>query len=218
MTNHSFSTVGGGSGTEPGRGRPLRVAAAVACSLALGAMGEAGAQSSPSPQLPRSTPSAPSSAPPAAGDGLGAPRPATAGDIEAASRNRWLLQTSVYTRHFHPDPQHVNHQRMVNLEYQRDDDWLGGVAFFRNSFGQPSQYLYLGKLWRPFSEQAVHVKLTGGLLHGYKDEFRDKIPFNKSGVAPALLPSIGYSTRRFTSELILFGTNGMMFTLGVYLN
>ena len=189
MTNHSFSMAGGGSGSGEGRRGPLYVAAALACSLALVAVGDAGAQSAQ-----------------------------VAGDIEAAARNRWLLQTSIYTRHFHPDVQHVNHQRLVNLEYQRADDWLAGAAFFRNSFGQPSEYLYLGKLWRPFSEQAVHVKLTGGLLHGYRGEFRDKIPFNKSGVAPVLLPSIGYSTRRFTSEFILFGTNGLMFTLGVYLN
>lgn len=215
--------AGGGKGSGEGRGGPLHVAAAVACSLALGVVTDAGAQSAPVAQspgatrLPGGTPPT-SSPPPAAGDSAGAPRPAADGDIEAAVRNRWLVQTSLYTKHFHPDVQHVNHQRLVNLEYQRADNWLAGVAFFRNSFGQPSEYLYLGKLWRPFSAQAVHVKLTGGLLHGYKGEFRDKIPFNKSGIAPALLPSIGYSTRRFTSEFILFGTNGMMFTLGMYLN
>jgi hypothetical protein len=192
MANHFCSKMRSGSGADQGRRCPRGAAAALACSLALVAAGGAVAQS--------------------------APRPATAGDVDAAAGSRWLVQTSVYTKHFHPSPQHVNHQRMVNVEYQRADDWLGGVAVFNNSFGQPSQYLYLGRQWRPFSAQAVHLKLTGGLLHGYKGEFRDKIPFNQSGVAPVLLPSIGYSTRRFTSELILFGTNGMLFTLGVYLN
>jgi hypothetical protein len=139
----------------------------------------------------------------------------TTGGSEASGR--WLLQTSLYTSHFSPDPQHVNQQNLINLEYWRSDRWLGGVAFFRNSFGQPSQYVYVGKTWRPFgSLPDVHLKLTGGLLHGYKDQFRDKIPFNSAGVAPAILPSIGYSTKRFNTELVLFGTAGLMWTGGVF--
>lgn len=150
--------------------------------------------------------------------------PATAASGNAASgfdlsRHRFLFQTSVFGRHFSPSPDHTNHFRLINLEAQRDDSWVYGFAFFRNSFNQPSQYLYFGKRWTPFaSYPQVNVKLTGGILHGYKGEYRDKIPFNGNGIAPALLPSIGWSNRRFASDFILFGTAGLMITAGIYLD
>ena len=134
-------------------------------------------------------------------------------------KTRVLLQTSLYGRHWHPQPDHNNNFRLINIEAQRPDNWLYGFAYFHNSFDQASQYLYFGKQWRQFtSYPLVHLKLTGGLLHGYRGEYRDKIRFNGSGVAPALLPSIGLSGKRFESEVILFGTAGFMWTVGVYLN
>jgi hypothetical protein len=140
-------------------------------------------------------------------------------DPDAIPPNRWHLQTSLLTHHFHFDAQHNDNQGLVNLEYWRADNWLAGAAWFKNSFHQPTQYVYIGKQWRPFDSQpSVYLKLTGGLLHGYKDEFRDKIPLNHSGVAPVLIPAIGYSTRRFSTELILFGTAGIMWNVGVFLN
>ena len=94
--------------------------------------------------------------------------------------------------------------------------WLAGAGFFRNSFGQPTEYYYGGWLTRPFSgAQPFYVKLTAGALHGYKGAYQNKIPFNGSGTAPAILPAMGYCYSRFCSELILFGTSGVMLTLGV---
>jgi hypothetical protein len=134
----------------------------------------------------------------------------------AEEGSRWLLQTSLYTHHFSYNPQHNDHQRLINLEYQRPDRWVFGFASFQSSFDQPSQYAYLGMLWRPFeSEPLVHVKLTGGLIHGYKDEYQDKIPLNGAGIAPAIVPSIGLSGKHVSGEVVLFGTAGVMATLGV---
>jgi hypothetical protein len=130
---------------------------------------------------------------------------------------RWYFQTSLYTIHFSPDPRHDNTQKLLNLEYHRDDRWLAGGAVFDNSFGQFSQYLYVGKTWTPFERYPnVYVKLTGGLVHGYKGEFRDKIPLNRFEIAPAALPAIGVRGKRFGAEAVLFGTAGLMFTAGVY--
>lgn len=130
---------------------------------------------------------------------------------------RFYAQTSLYTKHFNPDPRHNQVQFLLDIEYHRPDNWLVGFSGFRNSFRQPSQYLFVGKQWRPFDNYPlVHVKLTGGILHGYKGEFRDKIPFNGSGFAPVLLPSIGLSGKRFGGELIIFGANGLMVTAGFF--
>lgn len=130
---------------------------------------------------------------------------------------RWLFQTSTYTKHFKPDPRHTNHQRALDFEYWAPDQWVYGVAFLRNSFDQPTQYLYAGRLWRPFvADQNIYLKLTGGVLHGYKGEFRDKIPFNRFGYAPGLIPSIGYSWRRVTGEVMLLGGAALMVSVGVF--
>jgi len=133
---------------------------------------------------------------------------------------RWLFQTSVYTRHYRFDPRHNNHQHLLNLERWGAAGNGLGVAFFDNSFGQPSQYVYGGKFWRPFDSSVplLHVKLTAGLISGYKGEYQDKIPYNRNGIAPAIIPSVGLSGRRFTGEVVLLWNAGAMVTFGVYLN
>lgn len=137
--------------------------------------------------------------------------------------DRFYVQTSIYTLHYNPTPEHVNQQNLLNFEwrfnsYAAGGQWLAGLALFANSFGQSSQYLYGGWLVRPFEGlQPLYFKITAGALHGYKGEYQNKIPFNSSGVAPAILPSIGYCYSRVCSELVLFGNSGLMVTLGVTL-
>ena len=141
------------------------------------------------------------------------PSPAAA----TAKIERFYVQTSLYTKHFHYDARHNDRQAAIIVEWHQVDDTLWGASWFRNSFGQPSQYVYYGKLWRPIdSFPLLHLKLTGGILHGYKGEFRDKIPFNRSGIAPVLLPSIGLSGKQFGVDAILFGTNGVMLSAGFF--
>lgn len=130
--------------------------------------------------------------------------------------DRFYLETSVHTWHFNEDPDHVNRQKLLLGEWNVTERWLIGAALFDNSFGQPSQYVYGGYRFRPFEElQPLYFKLTAGLVHGYKGEFQDKIPFNSSGVAPVIIPSIGYCINRYCSELVIFGTAGVLVTFGV---
>lgn len=137
--------------------------------------------------------------------------------------DRFYFQTSIWTKHFHPSPDHVNTQDLLNLDWRFDrfwagGQWLAGAALFKNSFGQPSQYVYGGWLARPFQDaQPLYFKITAGVLHGYKEPYEHKIPFNSSGYAPAILPSVGYCYNRICSEFVVFGTAGVMLTLGVTL-
>jgi len=126
----------------------------------------------------------------------------------------WQAQTSLYTRHFSPDPEHNNRQDLIGLERHRGDGMLLGGATFRNSFSQRSTYLYLGRQF-PLGVSPFHLKLTGGLLHGYRGEHWDKIPLNRYGVAPAILPSAGVTHGRFVGEVIMVGTAATMITAGV---
>lgn len=126
------------------------------------------------------------------------------------------FQTSVATRHFHPSPTHNNHQNLLNLEWNYKDNLLVGGAWFRNSYRQPTKLVYWGAKFHPLdSVPDAYVKVVAGLIHGYKGEYRDKIPFNGSGTAPVVLPAVGYCYKRACSELIVFGTAGAMLTAGV---
>ncbi len=136
--------------------------------------------------------------------------------VRAADDPRWLVQTSAYTTHFHDNDTHNNHQHLLNLEYQRADQWLIGGSTFDNSFGQPSQYAYIGRLFRPLdATPLLHFKLTGGLIHGYKGQYKDKIPLNSQGVAPVIIPAIGLSGKHLSGEVNFFGVAGLMVTMGI---
>lgn len=146
--------------------------------------------------------------------------------------DRLLVQTSVATWHYNPEPYHNNNQRLINLEYYfapevrpykqnfgdwRDDVyWLAGGATFKNSYDQQSHYIYGGGRYdMPVSQFSnIYVKLTAGFLHGYRGEFKNKIPLNNAGVAPVILPAVGWQYRRANVELVPFAAAGMMMNVG----
>lgn len=128
---------------------------------------------------------------------------------------QWYIFTSLYTKHFDPDPDHVNNQKLLGAEAQMKNNWLFGLAFFDNSFGQDSQYLYAGYKWDLFGSRLWYFKLTGGLLHGYKEPYEDKIPLNGLGVAPAILPTLGFQYKFFVAEVNLAGTAALTVTAGI---
>lgn len=142
------------------------------------------------------------------------------------------LQTSVWTTHYNPQPEHNNHQKLINVEYYfaqdalpeqftfsdwRDDlSWLVGAATFRNSFDQQSAYLYGGSRydWSMSANADAYVKLTAGFLWGYRGDYKDKIPFNQLGVAPVILPAVGVQYRQANIELLPFAAAGVMMNVG----
>jgi hypothetical protein len=130
------------------------------------------------------------------------------------------FQFAYYTWHFHYDPDHQQ-SYLADFEYRFDKywlggQWIGGFSLFQNSFGQFSQYVYGAMQWRPWEEYpAAYVKLSAGLLHGYAGEYKNKIPFNDYGTAPAIIPSVGYCWNRYCGEFVLLGLNAALFTVGV---
>jgi hypothetical protein len=127
----------------------------------------------------------------------------------------WGIQTSLYTKHWDPEPDHTDHQKLIGPELYFKNDYLVGLAIFRNSFDQPSQLLYIGKTWRLFRSEYFYFKLVGGLLHGYKEPYEDKIPFNGLGVAPAILPSFGFRYKHIMLEAQIAGTAAITITGGL---
>ena len=130
-----------------------------------------------------------------------------------------FFQYAPKTLHFSPSPDHAKWSNMVNVEIRSQydrvwgaDETLFGVALFDNSFGQFSQYLYWGQKWDLHPN--VYAKVTAGLLHGYRGQYRDKIPFNRAGVAPAIIPSLGLRVGNASVEGILLGGSAFMFAVG----
>jgi hypothetical protein len=185
--------------------------AALAVAASIAVSGAASAQSSlPVPDAAQAATPAPSAppAPQAVASAWDAPEP--------WRTDRFYLETSVYTRHFHYDAAHDDHQNLILGEWNITEQWLVGASVFDNSFGQSSQYVYGGYRFRPFeSLQPLYFKVSVGLVHGYTGQYQHKIPLNDSGVAPVIVPSVGYCFNRFCSELVIFGTAGALVTFGV---
>lgn len=139
--------------------------------------------------------------------------PAASGDQLRVSYGPWAY-------HFNHSSEHVRYNHLVALELltPRWTVWGAartqiGFAAFDNSFGQFSQYVWFGQEWdwAKFAGGDAFVTVTAGLLHGYRDQHRDKIPFNSAGIAPVIIPSVGVRWGRFSLQATVLGTNGFLF-------
>lgn len=150
----------------------------------------------------------------------------------ADNRYRYTISTSLWTTHFNPQPEHNNTQRFLGIERHGDNfvteplqahfavlesaDPLLGVSHFHNSYHQSTLFVYAG-LSKVFGEHravTARVKVSAGFLHGYRNQFQYKVPLNNLGTSPAAIPSVTLHYGRFNTEMILFGTSGMMINLG----
>jgi hypothetical protein len=136
---------------------------------------------------------------------------------EPKNHGRLMFQLGPYAHHFGYDPEHNNYPWMLGLEWESRNNWLAGAAYFRNSFNQPSRYIYVGKQWFPdFLPENVYLKLTAGILLGYKEPYEETIPFNhRKGIAPGVLPAIGYQFERANIQLVPFADAGLILTFGI---
>lgn len=129
-----------------------------------------------------------------------------------------FVQTSLTTQHYSGSEGYNEDQNLIGVEVHNPDRWMAGTAWLKNSFDQPVWYFYAGRefaLWRPAPEWEVRAKLTAGALRGYKGDKKHKIPFNHYGIAPAILPSMGVRRGRVETDLVLFGTAGVLLNAGI---
>jgi len=132
-----------------------------------------------------------------------------------ASGDVLMVQLSPYSIHFNKGPEHTGDPWLVGVEWQDRSRWLAGYSYFNNSFDQKCHYIYGGYSWG-FSDRHPnwYLKVTGGLLYGYKEPFEDKLPVNYNGLAPVIIPGLGYKVDRFNVQLNILGANGFMLTFG----
>ena len=133
----------------------------------------------------------------------------------ARSGNIIMIQAAPGVVHFDPSPEHTNHSWLLGAEWLHTSRWLAGYSYFNNSFGQKSHYLYGGHWW-PVNKNDPHwyLKLTAGVIYGYKEPYEDQIPYNHNGFAPGIVPAVGYGLDRFNIQLNLLDVRGLMLTVG----
>jgi hypothetical protein len=141
------------------------------------------------------------------------PCPSSLADDNApAPTKKWDLTLSPYTLHWSDNPDHKP-VVLVALDRHLKGNRFCGLALFSNSFGQESAYIYAGQQWNDlFGNPKLFTKLSAGFLYGYRDQYKDKIPYNKYGLAPVIIPSLGYAfTPQDAAQVYLLGTAGLLF-------
>lgn len=123
----------------------------------------------------------------------------------------YRLMLSPYTGHFRPSPEHQP-VYALGLERQRDDGRIAGAAYFRNSFGQPSAYAYVGQHYANIGGVPQWTaQWSVGVLYGYVGKYKTKVPLNVGGFAPGAVLSTGWQFTKSTSaELHMLGDAGVM--------
>lgn len=128
------------------------------------------------------------------------------------SEESWRLELSPVTHHYHFDAEHKL-VWAVGLERESPDHSLYGFTAFSNSFGQPSAYGYYGRVYNHVWDRfdAFYLKWTIGVIYGYKVPFNDKIKFNYNGLAPAIIPAVGWRVdKSWSAQVNFLGTAAMM--------
>ncbi len=144
--------------------------------------------------------------------------PAQASPVASASEDFWRLNTSPYTFHFSRTPDH-KYVYLLGAERQYADSTLLGAAFFSNSFGQPSAYVYGGKHLTNFTRfEPLFAQWTVGVAYGYKGQYENKVPLNYKGFSPVGVVSLGWQfNRTYSAQMNLLGTSAVMFQVSANL-
>ena len=131
------------------------------------------------------------------------------------SESYWYVQGGAYA-HFDHNDDYSGAPLFGGVEYHRADDWFGGFSVFNNSYGQFSQYLYLGKKFYPLDTYPnVRVKLSVGVVHGYRGEHHDTLPVRwGESWGAAILPAIGYQKGRVGYDVVILKESGLLFLVG----
>lgn len=140
--------------------------------------------------------------------------PASVPLAEQRPGDYWVLTLSPYTYHWNYDPQHA-HVILAALERHRSDESFTGLSLFRNSFGQPSAYVFYGWQWNNIVPRnpALYAKLSLGVIYGYLPPYDDKVPLNYHGFSPGIIPALGYRLNRSDAlQINILGNAGLTFS------
>lgn len=129
--------------------------------------------------------------------------------------DRVMLEVGPYVAHRIDNTGHNQWPRLVGVEYESGSHWLAGATAFRNSYYQNAAYAYAGRRWFLDSiNENLYVKVSAGLVYGYKDPYEDRLPVNHNGYGLGIVPVLGYQFGRANAQIVFLGTAAMAFTFG----
>lgn len=130
----------------------------------------------------------------------------------------WRVIASPHTWHYRFSAEHRD-VYALGLERQRVDQWFGGLSLFRNSFGQPSAFAYLGRRFPDvLGEPRLFAQMAGGVLYGYQGKYKSKVPLNVAGFAPGAVVSLGWQfTPSWSATVHALGDAGLMLQVSLNL-
>ncbi|MGM9428278.1 hypothetical protein [Hydrogenophaga sp. MI9] len=123
------------------------------------------------------------------------------------------LFLSNFTHHWTPSDEHQR-VRALSVQQRLANDRFCGFSLFTNSFGQPSTYVFVGKLWPELVPglPRLYGSVSAGMLYGYVSPYQHKVPLNFKGFSPAIVPTLGYRiTPQLSVEAHVLGTAAVMF-------
>ena len=129
--------------------------------------------------------------------------------------DRVMLAFGPYVAHWNDNDGHNQWPHLFGVEWESGSHWLIGAAAFKNSYSQRAAYAYAGR--RLFLDQVnpnLYVKLSAGLVYGYKDPYEDRLPINNDGYGFAIVPALGYQFGRANAQIVFLGTAAVTFTFG----
>ena len=143
-----------------------------------------------------------------------APAPVSAENVQYAETN-WYVQAGGYM-HYTDDEEYEGPPWFAGIEYQRSRNRVVGLSVFNNSFGEFTQYAYLGKSFYPSDRYpGFRIKLTAGVAHGYSGEHHKLLPIrwgDSWGIG--IVPTIGYQWDALGVDIGVLSASGLLFLVG----
>lgn len=139
----------------------------------------------------------------------------------AGEGNVLRMQLSPFSYHWAArDPEDRN-VFLLGLEREHPNGKIDGIAYFSNTFGQDSLYLFPwgGVYKNVYGIPKLSVKWTAGVIYGYKPPYENKVPLNYKGFAPAIIPAVAYEfSPKLSGQINVLGSRGVMFQVNIPLN
>jgi len=127
----------------------------------------------------------------------------------------WYVQAGGYT-HFTDKDEYEGPPWFAGIEYQKSENRVIGFSMFNNSFGDITQYAYLGKSFYPSDKYpGFRFKLTAGIAHGYRDEHHKILPIrwgDSWGIG--VVPTVGYQRDAVGFDIAVLSASGLLFLVG----
>lgn len=135
---------------------------------------------------------------------------------EFGKGDQFTLSVSPYSYHFSTDKTYT-HVYLLAVEREKPDNWLDGLAFFSNSFGQPVVYMFpFGKAYHDiWGIEKLTFKWTAGLLYGYLGEYKKRVPLNYNGFSPAVNVALAYQFTPVWGGQLMIGGSFLMFMINM---